>query len=83
MRVSVYNVCDDNPLGWGPAREATLDEDFAWYYTLLSEETKRGIRVALLGRSLPLPRPNYLVGGIGGGPGSGNCIPTRTKACRF
>lgn len=58
IKITLANLCDENPLRWPvEARDPTVDEDFRWYYQLLSKTDQERVGSALGGLELPVPHP--------------------------
>jgi len=78
VEITVANLCDENPLRWETeVEELSPEDDFRWYYTLLSENTQQELFQKLKGLRFPIPlRP---VNQAGNGQGM-NCVPLGTGA---
>lgn len=78
--VVIANLCDENPLRWDvPEPRMEPDEDFRWYYTLLSNSLQSELLRRLNGLAFPIPVPSLAVPN-----GEGrNCVPARTAAASY
>lgn len=77
VEITIANLCDENPLRW-PTKEGKIpdDQDFRWYYMLLSPEKKAEIADALFGLPLPFPTAPLTLDGNGDGT---NCYNSELK----
>lgn len=79
VELAVAHLCDDNTLRWpnqsDPA-ESSPDEDFRWYFELLTDSDKQDL-IQTLHSALPLPLP-HIVQSVPNGQGV-NCFPADTK----
>jgi hypothetical protein len=74
VEITVANLCDDNPLLWGPTATSQADLDFRWHYELLHPDKRQMLVTLLDGRDLPFPIPKR-TGGVGI-----NCLQTRATS---
>jgi len=73
--IVLSNLCDDNPLRWETdVADLPPDEDFKWYYQLLSRSDRDALFTALGGLPLPFPYSKERLNGQGM-----NCLPVGTK----
>ena len=59
-KLTIANLCDENPLFWPKSPVPKDDEDFRWHFELLTDAHKKAIKKYLLGSSLPIPRPEMI-----------------------
>ncbi|HEX3526768.1 MAG TPA: hypothetical protein VH988_06855 [Thermoanaerobaculia bacterium] len=72
VTVTIANLCDENPLRWKTLdAEQKPDEDFRWYYTLLTVTDQRALFQSLGGLPFPIPLPSL---SQPNGQGA-NCVP--------
>lgn len=65
VKISVVNLCDNNPLQWEPSLESVPDVDFKWYFELLPDEKHDELAKRLSGIELPVPVPEGQPNGRG------------------
>jgi hypothetical protein len=80
VEIVIANLCDENPLRWEVPRVRIVpDEDFRWYYTLLSGPRQLDLLRRLDGLTFPIPVPSISIpNGLGR-----NCVPATTEAIRY
>ncbi|HEV2843378.1 MAG TPA: hypothetical protein VG477_00915, partial [Thermoanaerobaculia bacterium] len=83
MSITFANLCDNNPLRWETEEvERTVDEDFRWYYRLLSDSAQEALSQELKGLPFPVPQP--IPGAVRSRNGQAiNCIPAQVASARF
>lgn len=78
--VTFANLCDQNPLRWDVINERIEpDDDFRWYYTLLSSSAQSNLLTQLGGLTFPIPLPSLT---RRNGEGR-NCFPITTSAVSY
>ncbi len=77
VEIMIANLCDTNPLRWETVTDPVPpDEDFRWYYELVSD--RPGLTTQLRELDLPIPYP------VGKPNGQGmNCLGARPKPATF
>ncbi|HEX9943265.1 MAG TPA: hypothetical protein VGG03_14690 [Thermoanaerobaculia bacterium] len=77
--ITIANLCDENPLRWFTEIEnLSPDQDFKWYYELLSPENANDLRNRIRGVEAPFPLPDGAPNGNGL-----NCIPSMLRPSEF
>ena len=80
IEITIANLCDDNPLSWDRAPAVRDDDDFKWYYQLMTTNQQDIIDVARRGAPLPAPipqrQPSPNVAGV-------NCFSVRAADTSF
>lgn len=75
LEIVIANLCDENPLRWETDVEVLpTDDDFKWYFELLSQEKKDSLPDELDGLPLPVPHFKGKLNGQGI-----NCVPVEMK----
>jgi hypothetical protein len=64
VEVTVANLCDDNPLQWGPSKASARDLDFRWHYQLIDPHQLAQLTALLNDRDLPYPI-SHPINGLG------------------
>jgi hypothetical protein len=73
ISITIANLCESNPILWPTKNfKALPDQDFKWYFQLLSATDRIDLIRTLRGFSLPIPRPL----GIPNGQGA-DCSPAK------
>jgi hypothetical protein len=62
VEVTVANLCEDNPLQWGPSKTSARDVDFRWHYQLIDPDQLARLKALLNDRDLPYPIPHPING---------------------
>jgi hypothetical protein len=57
IEVTIGNLCDQNPLEWPSLYDRKPDEDFRWYFELLSPQDYANLESLIDGIPLPYPYP--------------------------
>lgn len=75
VEITVANLCEDNPLLWPKPPAPKDDDDFKWYYQLLTGTDQANVNRERRGLALPAP----LVERTSSGPNATgvNCFPVR------
>jgi len=83
VTITIANLCDDNPLRWETTgNERSVDNDFRWYYRLLSEEAQKDLQEQMRGFPFPVPLP--ILDELESGNGQAiNCIPAQGANAYF
>lgn len=82
VTLTLANLCDDNPLRWETNGTRVVDDDFRWYYRLLSAEAQQDLSAQL--RGLPFPVPYPIPEEIEEPNGQAiNCIPAQMTSAAF
>lgn len=77
IEITIANLCDENPLRWPRDPTPRDDDDFKWYYQLMTTAQQDAIDVKRRGAPLPTPiperQPSSNVAGV-------NCFSVRVAA---
>lgn len=83
VTITFANLCDNNPLRWETEEvERSVDDDFRWYYRLLSGSAQEGLSQQLRGLPFPVPQPVPRALEESNGQAI-NCIPAQVANARF